>query len=168
MTPWTTAYQAPLTSTVSRNLLKFMSTESGLLSNHLFLCYLILLLSLILPSIGSFSMSQFFASGGQGIRASASVLPVNIQGWFPLRLTDLISFQSKEVLDSHFITKKRRQDVIIKQSKTGEVMKDGSFRWRLRMKNALLPQRGSSVHHKMSMWAKVWEHTQGIHALSIP
>ena len=42
-------------------------------------------------------MSQFFASGSQSIGASASaaVLPVNIQGWFPLRLTDLISLQSK-------------------------------------------------------------------------
>ena len=40
-------------------------------------------------------MSQFFASGGQSIGASASVLPVNIQDWFPLELTGLISLQSK-------------------------------------------------------------------------
>ena len=42
---------------------------------------------------GSFPMSQFFASGGQsiGVSASASVLPVNIQDWFPLGLTGLIS-----------------------------------------------------------------------------
>ena len=40
-------------------------------------------------------MSQLFTSGGQSIGASASVLPVNIQGWFPLRLTGLISFQSR-------------------------------------------------------------------------
>ena len=46
---------------------------------------------------GSFPMSQFFASGSQsiGISASASVLPVNIQDWFPLGLTDLIFLQSK-------------------------------------------------------------------------
>ena len=46
---------------------------------------------------GSFLMSQLFASGGQSIRASASasVLPMNIQDWFPLRLTGLISLQSK-------------------------------------------------------------------------
>ena len=46
---------------------------------------------------GSFSMSWFFASGGQSIGASASVsvLPMNIQGWFPLRLTGLISLLSK-------------------------------------------------------------------------
>ena len=49
------------------------------------------------PASGSFSMSQFFASGGQsiGVSASTSVLPMNIQDWFPLGLTDLISLQSK-------------------------------------------------------------------------
>ena len=49
------------------------------------------------PASGSFLMSQFFASGGQSIRASASVLPMNIQDWFPLGLTGLISLQSKEL-----------------------------------------------------------------------
>ena len=51
------------------------------------------------PASGSFPMSQFFTSGGQSIRisASASVLPMNIQGWFPLGLTDLISLQSKRL-----------------------------------------------------------------------
>ena len=47
------------------------------------------------PASGSFPASQFFASGGQSIRASASVLPMNIQDWFPLRLTGLTSLQSK-------------------------------------------------------------------------
>ena len=49
------------------------------------------------PASGSFPVSQFFASGGQsiGASASASVLPMNIQGWFPLGLTSLISFLSK-------------------------------------------------------------------------
>ena len=47
------------------------------------------------PASGSFPMSQLFTSGGQSIRASASVLPMNIQGCFPLGLTDLISLQSK-------------------------------------------------------------------------
>ena len=46
---------------------------------------------------GSFPMSHFFTSDGQsvGVSASASVLPMNIQGWFPLRLTGLISMQAK-------------------------------------------------------------------------
>ena len=49
------------------------------------------------PASGSFPRSQFFASGGQstGISASASVLPMNIQDWFPLGLADWISSQSK-------------------------------------------------------------------------
>ena len=49
------------------------------------------------PISGSFPMSQFFTSGGKiiGASASASVLPTNIQDWFPLGLTGLISLQSK-------------------------------------------------------------------------
>ena len=49
------------------------------------------------PASGSFQMSQFFASGGQSneVSASASVLPMNIQDWFPLGLTGCISLQSK-------------------------------------------------------------------------
>ena len=47
------------------------------------------------PASGSFPMSQLFARGGQSIGASASVLPMNIQGWFPLGLTDLIYLLSK-------------------------------------------------------------------------
>ena len=49
------------------------------------------------PASGSFPMSQFFTSGGQntGVSASAPVLPMNIQGWFPLGLTGWISLQSK-------------------------------------------------------------------------
>ena len=49
------------------------------------------------PALGSVQMSQFFTSGGQsiGVSASASVLPMNIQDWFPLRFTVWISFQFK-------------------------------------------------------------------------
>ena len=46
------------------------------------------------PASGSFPMSRLFASGGQGVGASASVLPMNTQGWFPLGLTGLISLPS--------------------------------------------------------------------------
>ena len=49
------------------------------------------------PASGSFPVSQLFTSGGQSIGASVSVLPMNIQDWFPLRLTGLISLQSKEL-----------------------------------------------------------------------
>ena len=49
------------------------------------------------PASGSFLTSQLFATGGQSIEVSvlASVIPMNIQGWFPLGLTGLISLQSK-------------------------------------------------------------------------
>ena len=52
------------------------------------------------PALGSFPMSQLLASGDQsiGASASASVLPMSIQGWFPLGLTGLISLQSKGLL----------------------------------------------------------------------
>ena len=65
-------------------------------SNHLILCHPLLLPS-IFPSIRSFEMSQFFTSSGQsiGFSAWASVLPMTIQDWFPLRWTGWISLQSK-------------------------------------------------------------------------
>ena len=52
------------------------------------------------PASGSFQMSQFFSSGGQSIEVSASgsVLPINIQDWFPLGWTGWISLQSKGLL----------------------------------------------------------------------
>ena len=49
------------------------------------------------PESGAFPMSQIFASGGQSIGVSASVLPMNIQDWFPLGLTSWISLQSKRL-----------------------------------------------------------------------
>ena len=66
-------------------------------SNHLIFCRPLLLLPSIIPSIRSSQMSQFFASGGQsiGVSASASVLPTNIQDWFPLGWTGWIFLQSK-------------------------------------------------------------------------
>ena len=70
--------------------------ESVIPSNHLIFCNPLLLLPSIFPFSGSFPMSWLFASGGQSIGASAStsVLPMNIQGWFPLGLTGLISYRS--------------------------------------------------------------------------
>ena len=70
--------------------------KSVMPSTHLILCPPLLLLPSNFPSIGSFQMSQLFASGGQsiGVSASASVLPMNIQDWFPLGWTGWISLQS--------------------------------------------------------------------------
>ena len=88
VTPWAAAHQASLSISNSWILLKHMSIESVMSSNHLILCHPLLLPPSILPSIKVFQMSQFFTSGGQsiGVLASASVLPVNIQDWFPDRL----------------------------------------------------------------------------------
>ena len=72
-----------------------MYIETVMLSNH------ILTASFSFdPASGSFPVSQLFKSGGQsvGASASASVLPMNIQGWFPLGLTGLISLQSTQWL----------------------------------------------------------------------
>ena len=85
-TPWTSAPQASLSITNSWNLLKLRYIELVIPSNHLILCCPLLLHLQSLPASGSFPMSQIFISGGQsiGVSASPSVLPVNIQDWFPL------------------------------------------------------------------------------------
>ena len=92
--PWTAAHQTSLSITNSWSLLKLISIESVMPSNHLILCHLLLLPPSIFPSISVFSMSQFFASDDQSVGASASVLPINIQDW-SLGWTGWISLQSK-------------------------------------------------------------------------
>ena len=98
-TPWTAAHQASLSITNSWSLLKLTSIELMMPSNHLILCRPLLFLPSIFPASGSFPMSQLFAWGGQniGVSASASVLPKNIQDWFPLGWTGWISLKSKGV-----------------------------------------------------------------------
>ena len=97
VTPWTAACQASRSITNSRSLLKLMSLESVMPSNHLILCRPLLLPPSIFPKSGSFQTSQFFTSSGQniGVSASASDLPVNIQDWFPLGWIGWISLLSK-------------------------------------------------------------------------
>ena len=98
VTPWTAAHQASLTITNSQSLLKRMSIKSVI--------YHPTILSSVVPfssclqsfsTSGPFPMSQVFTSGGQsiGVSASASVLPMNSQDWFPLGLPGWISLQSK-------------------------------------------------------------------------
>ena len=62
---------------------------------YLILCHLLLPFLQSFPASRSFPMSQFFTSGGQSIGTSASVLPMNIQGWFPLGLTGFLSMESQ-------------------------------------------------------------------------
>ena len=96
-TPWTAAHQASLSTTNSQSLLKLMAIESVMPSSHLILCRPLLIPPSIFPASGSFLISRFFSSGSQsiGVSTSASVLPMNIQDWFPLGLTGLFSLQSR-------------------------------------------------------------------------
>ena len=96
MTPWIVARQAPLSSTISgvcSNLCPWSQRCYLTISSFAapFFCFR------SYPASRSFPMSWLFTSGGQsiGASASASVLLMNIQGWYPLGLTGLISLQSK-------------------------------------------------------------------------
>ena len=98
MTPQTAARQAPLFSTISQSLCKFMSIELVMSSNHLILYYPLLLLLSIFPSIRVFcnELSLCIRSPKYwSFTASASVYPMNIQGWFLLGWTGWTSLQSK-------------------------------------------------------------------------
>ena len=100
--PWAAAFRPPCPSPVPG-----VYSNSGPLSWwwHTTISSSVVLFSSCLqsfPASGSFPMSQFFKSGGQSIRASvsASVPPINIQDWFPLGLTGLISLQSRNSQES--------------------------------------------------------------------
>ena len=97
VTPWTTAHQDSLSITNSQSLLKLMPIESVTPSNHLILCVSFSSCFQSFPASGSFQMSQLFTSGSQstGVSASASVLPMNSQDWFPLGWTGWISLLSR-------------------------------------------------------------------------
>ena len=90
-TPWDCSASGFPVHHQLQSLLKIMSIESVMPSNHLTLCHSLR----SSPASGSLPMSWLFPSGGQSIGSSASVLPMKIQGWFPLGLTGLISLQSK-------------------------------------------------------------------------
>ena len=92
-TPRTSACQASLSFTISQSLLN--SIELAIQSKHLKPCHPFFSCPQSFPASGSFPMSQLFESGGQSIGASALVLLMNIQGWFPFRLTGLISLLAK-------------------------------------------------------------------------
>ena len=81
-TPWTAVHQASLSFTTSWSLLRFMSIESVMLSNHLILSYPLLLLPSVFHSIRVFSKEPLFASVDQSVGASAfaPILPMNTEG----------------------------------------------------------------------------------------
>ena len=98
-TPWTAARHASLSIPSSQSLLRLMSIKLEMPSKHLILCCPLLLLPSIFPSIRVFSSESVLCISWPKywISASASVLSMNIQDWFPLGLTGLISLQSKEL-----------------------------------------------------------------------
>ena len=110
VTPWTTSHQACLSITTSQNLLKLMSIESVMPSNHLILCGPLFLLPLVFLSIRVFS-------NGSALRIrwpkywsfSFSICSsINIQDWFPLGWTGWISLQSKG-LDLHAVEHEKKK-----------------------------------------------------------
>ena len=96
-TPWTAAHQTTLSSTISWTLLKLMSTESVMPSNHLILCRPLLLLSSIFPSIRDFSnKSAFHTRWPKYWSFSFSISPSNEHpGLISFRWTGWISLQSR-------------------------------------------------------------------------
>ena len=83
-----------------------MSIELMMPSNHLILCHYFLSCPQVFPASGCFPMSHLFASGGQsiGVSASASVLPMNIQDWYPLGWAGWVSLLQgtlKSLLQHH-------------------------------------------------------------------
>ena len=115
-TPWTAARQASLSITNSQNLLKLMSIELVMPSNHLIFCRPLLLPPSVFPSIRVFSNESVLHifTGGQriGVSASASVLLMNIQDWFPLGRTGWISLQSKGLSRSFSNTNNSKTSVL--------------------------------------------------------
>ena len=95
VTPWTAVYQASLSITNSRSLLKLKSIDLVMPTHPPTISSSVVQFSPCLqsfPASGSFPMSWLFTSSSQsiGAPASASVLPMNIQGWFPLGWTGWI------------------------------------------------------------------------------
>ena len=100
VTPWTVTRQASLFLTISWSLPKFMFIALVMLSSHLILWHPLLLPCTIFPSIRDFSSESAVCIRWPkywSFSFSISVLPMSIQGWFPLRLTGLISLLSKRL-----------------------------------------------------------------------
>ena len=106
VTPWTEARQASMSITNSRSLLKLMSIKSVMPSNHLILCHPLLLLPSMFPSIRVFFQwvsSLHHMAKVLEFQPQHQLLPMNIQDWFPIGLTGLISLQFNG-LSKQFLT----------------------------------------------------------------
>ena len=145
--PWCAACQASLSFTISWTLLKLMSIRW---------CYPTISFSVIpfsfcpqsFPASRSFPISQLFASGGQniGASASASVLPLNIQDWFPVGLTGLISLKFKGLSRVFYSTTVRKHQLeTILFISTTYILQSHSKNWIRRILNHFSKgNRGSS------------------------
>ena len=104
--PWITALWASLSFTTSQNFLKIMSIELVMPFHHLIFVVPYSFCPQSFPASRTFTVSWLFASGGQSIGASASawVLPMSVQDWFPLGVTGLISLLSKGLSRVFFST----------------------------------------------------------------
>ena len=111
VTPWNAAWQISLTFSISWSLVTFMSIESVMPSNRLILCRTLLLLPLIFLSIRVFSNESAFYIRWSKCWSfnSASVLPMNILGWFPLGLTSLIPCSPRDSQESSSTTVLKHQ-----------------------------------------------------------
>ena len=94
MTPRTATYQAPLFSTISLSLLKYMSTKSVMPSNHLILCHLLLLLSSIFPSIRVFSSEWGLFHWVGSLHQVPKVLDLQLQHQFFQWYSGLMSLKT--------------------------------------------------------------------------
>ena len=103
-TSWTAARQASLSISNSWSLLKLMSIEMVMPSNHLILCHLLLLPPSILPSIRVFSNESVLCIRWPKYWSFSISPSMNIQDWFPLGWTGWISLQSKWLWRVFFTT----------------------------------------------------------------
>ena len=113
--PWIAAYQASLSFTISQSLHNSCPLNQWYCPT---ISSSVTLFSFCLqsfPASGSFPMSQLFSPGSQsiGVSASASVLPVNIQGWFPLGWTGLISCSPRDSQESFPAPKFKRINSLV-------------------------------------------------------
>ena len=98
VTPWTGAHQAPLTSTISQNLLKFKPTDLVMLSNHLFLYFSLLFLPSIFPSIRAFSNESALRIRWPKYWFQ---LPLEWTGWISLKPKGLSRVFSNTTVQKH-------------------------------------------------------------------
>ena len=104
--PWTAVGQASLSFSISQSLLRFMSIELVMLSNHLILCWPLLLLPSVFPSIRVFSSElALHIKWPKYWSFSFSISSFNeLQGWFPLGLTGFLSFQCKGLSTAYIVS----------------------------------------------------------------